>query len=204
MIFLGLDPGTSDNMALAALLPEGTTPNGLRVAVAEPGDGEILDRAVKMRAALREKFWRMALPDGHKVTMALEWQRPLKTDKRPQNICDLSAFAGIALATIQAEAEILRIDHAAVSVYTPLPEEWKGQVLKHIKHNRIVREAGGPEVVSLALQRSNIPVPKNLGAFTKEFTGLAGNVIDAIGLALWARERTLLRERIERATMPRS
>lgn len=194
MIYLGLDPGTLNNMALAALLPD----DALRVLIVEPGEGEIRERATRVHSSLREKFRRLLLPQGHSVKLALEWQRPLKTDKRPQNICDLSAFAGIALATLQGEVELLSADR--LDVYTPLPEDWKGQVKKHIKHNRIVAEAGIGRVEH-ALVRADVPVPKELGRFAKEFTGLAGNVLDAIGLALWARERHRLRLTIDAAML---
>jgi hypothetical protein len=201
MIFLGLDPGTSDNMALAALLDERYTER-LRVLLVEPGDGkEPRDRAPRVLSSLREKFIRLALPQGNSVVLALEWQRPLEGDKRPKNICDLSAFAGIALAATQVLAGNLAAEEPQVML--PLPEEWKGQVKKHIKHNRIVAEAGRGQV-TMALERAGIPVPKNLGSFTKEFTGLAGNALDAIGLALWARERSSLQDLIRRATLPRS
>lgn len=186
-------------MAFAALLPN-PHPDVL-VALVEPGSGEIRERAVRVHSSLREKFRRLGLPRGHSCKLALEWQRPLKTDKRPQNISDLSAFAGIALAVLQVEVELLSADR--LDVYTPLPEEWKGQVPKHVKHNRIVAEAGGAARVAYTLERAGIPVPKDLGRFTREFTGMAGNALDAIGLALWAQERHRLQLLSLTATMKR-
>lgn len=192
MIYLGLDPGTSDNMALAVLFP-----GDIRVALADCGDArDARARAVNAQAAVYQSFVQCSacLGAGQLGVLALEWQRPLPTDKRPVNICDLSAFAGIALATIQS------LFGSGLTVYTPLPEEWKGQVPKHIKHNRIVSAAGLALVVH-ALDRADIPVPKDLGAFKKEFTGKAGNALDAIGLTLWARERQQLQARVRSARL---
>lgn len=177
MFYLGVDPGTTDNMALAAILPSGE----IRAVLVEEGEGsDPMQRArnasQRIRAALE---W--LSPVGHVPVVALEWQRPLPTDKRPKNICDLSAFAGICLATVEGYFQ-------PFTVYTVLPEEWKGSSKKWAKHNWIVKNAGRDKVVA-ALNYGDIPVPANLGSFTKEFTGKAGNALDAIGLAQWAKTK---------------
>jgi hypothetical protein len=195
MIYLGLDPGTSGNMAMAALLPDNCD-RPLRVQLAACSEEkEAKDRAADAYNHVAAAFNRMLLPLGWFTTLALEWQRPLPGDRRPKNICDLSAFAGIALATIQSRCRV-------EAVYTPLPEEWKGSVSKWVKHNRIVA-AVGLKAVQEALAYAYIPIPSNLGSFTREFTGKAGNALDAIGLALWVRERSQLLERARKATLSR-
>lgn len=194
MIYLGLDPGTSDNMAIAAL-----SDTFLAVRLAAGGkEKDAKERAAGAHARVRSAFMSLAIPSGLiQCTLAVEWQRPLSTDKKPQNICDLAAFAGIALATIQSLTHCLQ-------VLAPLPQEWKGSIDKHIKHNRIVAAAGGAVRVSKALEAAEIPVPANLGAFEKLFTGKAGDALDAIGLALWARERAKLQALVRSATLPPS
>lgn len=181
MIYLGVDPGTTNNMAVAALHPTGQ----IQVRLVPEGDGkDPRERARGCARRLHAVFMSLELPAGVPMTVALEWQRPLKTDRRPQNISDLSAFAGIALAMIE---ESFATDPR---VYTPLPEEWKHSVKKFIKHNRIVA-AAGLGAVQRALAVAGIPVPSNLGKFDKEFTGMAGNAIDALGLAQWAKIKAL-------------
>lgn len=198
MIFLGLDPGTSDNMALAALWPECPDPQSrLRVElVAESEGADARARALGAFRATLASFKKLGLPREEMCVLGLEWQRPLPTDKRPVNISDLSAFAGIGLAAMQSTWQV-------VDVYTPLPEQWKGSIPKYVKHNRIVGAAGVSAVVS-ALTRAGIPVPKNLGKFTREFTGKAGNALDAIGLAYYSSAHYALRETVRKATLPPS
>lgn len=177
MIYLGLDPGTKDNMVLAALLPD----DDLRVAIIDCGkDGDARSRTIVAAPATRSAIQSLALPVDAGL-LVVEWQRPLPGDKRPKNISDLSAFAGLAMGVIQGSFSNL-------TVFTPTPEEWKGQVPKHVKHNRIVALAG-IDRVRFALERAGIPVPASLGRFAKEFSGKASNAIDAIGLALWGKQQ---------------
>lgn len=199
MIYLGCDPGTSGNMALAAIFPPTFGGPSLRVRLAELASDakDARARAPAMGAAVRCALLGLHLPIAMPGTMALEWQRPLPDDKNPQNICDLSAFAGIALATIQARFGM------PLEVFLPTPNEWKGEVPKHIKHNRIVAVAGLP-AVRYALQEAQIPVPSNLGSFTKKFSGMASDAIDAIGLALWARDKAALRVAVRSAILPKA
>jgi hypothetical protein len=192
MIFLGLDPGTSDNMAVAALLPDLT----IRVALARGADGkDPRDRAPGLKAELFLALASLGLPRGTPGILALEWQQNRPGDPRPQNIIDLSAFAGIALAIVQVQ-----FGSTPLEVFTPFPSDWKGQVPKHVKHNRIVALASIARVRS-ALQAADIPCPKDLGVFTKTFSGKASDAIDAIGLALWARDKAALRATVRRAIL---
>ena len=192
MLYLGLDPGTSDNMALAAILPN----DDIVVALARAGEGkDARSRAATASAEVSRAFASLLLPRSLPGILALEWQRSLPGDKNPDNIIDLSAFAGIALATIQARFSM------PLEVFVPLPNEWKGEVPKHVKHNRIVALAGKARVES-ALAYARIPSPKDLGTFAKTFTGKASDVIDAIGLAQWARERAGLRNLLRSAILP--
>jgi len=176
MIYLGLDPGTKDNMVLAALLPD-----DLRVATIDCGkDGDARSRTIVAAPAARGAIKALTLPEDAAL-LVVEWQRPLPGDKRPKNISDLSAFAGLAMGAIQG-------CFSNLTVFTPTPDEWKGQVPKHIKHNRIVALAG-LDRVRFALERAGIPVPASLGRFAREFSGKASNAIDAIGLALWGKQQ---------------
>jgi hypothetical protein len=72
----------------------------------------------------------------------------------------VQAVAGIALGVIMPRA---------TKVYLPLPVKWRGSVPKAILHERILERVGKPPT---ALQRMTVTE--------------RGNVIDAMGLALWA------------------
>ncbi len=186
MIYLGVDPGTSNNMAVAAIMPDGK----IKVRLVAEGEGkDARSRAIRCARRLHQAITDLYLPVGYTPTVAVEWQRPLSGDKNPKNICDLAAFTGIALAIVE-ESFI-----GNPVVYTPTPEEWKGSTPKHIKHNRIVAVAG-LQAVCLALQGAGIPVPPKLGRFEKEFTGMAGNALDAIGLAQWVKTKSWIRGKI--------
>jgi hypothetical protein len=198
MIYLGLDPGTSGNMALAALLPETegiTSLHPIRVALVESGTGgSARERASGVLGGVYSALARLNLPPGPTTALAVEWQQPRPNDRRPQNILDLQGFMGIATGVLLSRLP------GNQKLLTPLPSEWKGQVPKHVKHNRIVAVAGLSKVL-MALRQARIPVPPGLGDFKKEFTGMASDVLDAIGLAFWLRERLQLQALRDRATM---
>ena len=190
LIFLGCDAGTSDNMALAAIHPNGD------IAVALCGNtkpAEARDRAAGAATEISRAFSRLLIPRNMAAVLALEWQCSRPNDPRPDNIIDLSAFVGIALATIQ-----VRMGSAPLEVFLPTPDEWKGNVPKHVKQNRIVAMAG-KDVVESALVSARIPVPKNLGQFKDTSSAMASDAIDAIGLAQWARARASLRNTVRSA-----
>jgi len=190
LVFLGCDPGTSDNMALAAIHPNGDISVAL-CGTTKPAEAR--DRASGAATEISRAFSKLLLPQFCPAVLALEWQCSRPNDPRPDNIIDLNGFAGIALATIQ-----VRMGSTPLEIFLPTPDEWKGNVPKHVKQNRIVAMAG-KLVVEAALVNARIPVPRNLGQFKDVSASKASDAIDAIGLAQWARARAALRNTVRSA-----
>jgi hypothetical protein len=190
LVYLGCDPGTSDNMALAAIHPSGSIEVAL-CGTTKPAEAR--DRASSAATEISRAFSKLLLPQFCPAVLAMEWQCSRPNDPRPDNIIDLSAFVGIALATIQ-----VRMGSTPLEIFLPTPDEWKGNVPKHVKQNRIVALAGLSHVQH-ALIMARIPVPKDLGKFQKTSSAKASDVIDAIGLAQWAKARAAMRDTVRSA-----
>lgn len=95
----------------------------------------------------------------------------------PANILKLAQFTGLALqkaAQYAASAEIV------------LPKTWKGTVAKHIHQARIVTQMGlTPETHGSGANAYTVPAEGLLGLKVTELK----HVIDAVGIAMWARDR---------------
>lgn len=193
MNYLGIDPDTS-HMGIALLCGD-----RLHFFCARAKGKSATDRMVPMASALDGELLSVNhlvnSEDHSDLHVAIEWPLPRPGDPNPKNIAELMACAGMAVQG----SEFLK----ATKTYLPLPSDWKGQVPKHEKHNRIVREVGY-QTVHIALNLAGIPCPGDLGSFKKEFTGLASHLLDALGLALWARERARLQALVRRSKLPSS
>jgi hypothetical protein len=189
MIYLGIDPDTT-HMGIASLR------NGsLKVALARVPDGPVLQRLVAMtRTSYIYEEILSVLPSwplskGEQIVAAVEMQHARPKDRRPDDIVKLATAAGIALCAVSGYVGV------SGTILTPIPSEWKGQVPKGEKQNRIVQEIGIAHFAR-ALKWADIPIPPDLGNFTTEFTGLASHVIDAAGLCVWAMRGQSVRDAV--------
>jgi len=106
----------------------------------------------------------LLLTKGDPVVTAVEWPMIYPRLKaRPNDILSLATVAGMAMAKLPC----------SVRSFLPRPQTWKGTVPKEIAQKRYLAESGlslkSPEFASIK--------PK-----------FRTHVVDAIGLALWARK----------------
>lgn len=182
-LFIGIDPGL--RCTGWAELSE----TELVLMAIEHDEGSMENRAQVMQGIMQIRL-DFALESGRPVVLAVEWQQERgQNDRAPaDDIINLCGFAGIAAGTVMTRASLV------YDVYLPRPVDWKGSVPKHLHQNRIVAQAG-LERVTEALQGHQCPVPRDLGNFTRPFSGKAKEPIDALGLAMWAQNRYRLEER---------
>jgi len=164
----GLAVWRSGGLAFAAYLPRDTRPGPSCVAM-----GRALDHA------LAGRVWSAG---------AVEW--PVQRHGaahyvRRSDISDLTAVAAVcAYVLSQHGAEVL----------TPLPERWKGQVPKHIHTARVIGGALAreklPRVEGYQSSAPGLLSGLELSRICWETRALSHNIVDAIGIGLWALGRT--------------
>lgn len=159
MIILGIDPDTKATGC--ALLDDQRIADVRCIRV--PG-ARAEDRIATMAWILRNWVAEQA-PDV--LVVEAPWIPPSlrfgRRQVRPNDIVNLAMVAGAALAGGRADVKVL----------TPRPHEWRGTAPKDVVQRRILQEVG----LTLA---------------SPEFEGIIPSMrthaVDALGLALWARE----------------
>ena len=110
-----------------------------------------------------------ALPELHDAVVAIEWQHMRYYEKNPNAMMGVQAVAGMALAAV--------VSHGALPsrILLPRPSEWKGTIAKEIHQRRILKSL-------------NCTIDSDIFAHIPR--SLRQHVVDAMGLALWAREQS--------------
>jgi len=125
---------------------------------------------------------------GTKITgIVIEGQEYYLTDQerksKPEDLIKVAFMAGAAagICTNAFGSEDLPIK-------CPLPKEWKGNVPKHIKQERILKELNIP-VLKHVGRGGKFPVPKPTMMVRNNVTDSCWyDILDAAGLALWGLE----------------
>jgi len=172
MISIGIDPDVH-TCAIACLIEhsEGTE---IAVRVVRNPHGKGREAALIMACDVFEDYKGSEDID----VLTVEGQDVRYTGKtshaNPQDVCNLSLITGAAYACIPA-----------VVKYSPLPREWKGTVLKHIKQCRILDGLGIP--YTMAGGTHPYPVPINFERYCVGKVNATDwkDLTDALGLAAW-------------------
>lgn len=171
---LGLDP---DTKATGIAIVENGVLDWVGTAVAQGATAA--DRRQSMARELHDVFVNVGGID----VVVIEWQNIRPGDKRPNDILELAAVAGMALSLAGMVSP--------TKILTPLPVQWKGTVDKKIHQSRTITKVGLRQDLTLT---NNVPI--NGAEHVKP--AHRTHVIDAIGLALWGYERSSLLERVEK------
>lgn len=194
MIFIGVDPDTHD-LPIAEIhdgkygnvqrpasiqIPQGwLSIEVLRVPAKLKGD----EAMVAMARLLNQSVPQMTQGEGRVLCVEHQFYAP-GAKARAQDIARLSFVAGAAVASIAAE-----------HCYTPLPQQWKGTVKKHIHQARIAQRLGWEANID---GEYAIPIKEDIRHLVERVNDWK-HAFDAIGLALWAMERHELKEKIRAA-----
>ena len=162
MIFIGIDPDTKATGI--AVLADGAWILGLARA-----KGRLMaDRIPGMASAITEKLSELLTPGLIVPTVvAIEWMHIRPCERNPNSVIGVQAVGGMAVSSVVALG--------AGIIHTPIPSKWKGNIPKPVHHKRILAQVG-------------------LTSESPEFKGMPKSmhthVIDAIGLALWAKSQS--------------
>lgn len=171
VIAVGIDPDTT-NTGIGLVYASLGGARYLDHAIADSKGCSAMDRRAGMAVAIRVAL--MDLVRRHTPQVgAVEWQGIRPGDPRPDDVCQLNAVAGMALAGL--------VTTFSPALFLPLPVQWKGSVPKAIHQPRVLARLG----------------------LTKGFSGLGSkesHVVDALGLAAWAAEQWLTQQRIRAVT----
>jgi hypothetical protein len=116
-----------------------------------------------------------------------------RSGKNPRSMIPLAQVAGMAAG---AAPYLLTNNIEFVK-----PSVWKGSVPKHVQQAKTFAKLGIPYRVTTGKEPYCIPTVAIAGADFPD--GLWKHVADAAGIALWAYERDLLKERMEEARTSR-
>lgn len=172
--YIGVDPDT-ETSGVAIIWPNGQ----IELRLARSKGRLMADRMGGMAQALLDAIptvYRRDLlvqPDRRieSPCVAIEWQhiRSRGKERNPNSMMGVQAVAGMAMAA----AVYRRV--RGEDILRPLPWEWKGSIPKEIHQKRVLRAA---ELSHDSPQFHGIPKTMH------------EHVIDALGLALWAKEWT--------------
>lgn len=120
-------------------------------------------------------------PHGSFDLIAIESQQVYRGSQARGNQADLIRLAHVTGAALLSAGQIF--PRAAMAA--PTPQAWKGQVPKHIHHQRILKRLG----VEYSMRGEKV-IPKFSRAtlFEPPPIGDMHHVLDALALALWADE----------------
>ncbi len=124
-------------------------------------------------------------------TVAIEGQTiSFKQTRDPNSIIQLAHVTGCAVSAVRA--------HCICCIVIPPPREWKGQVPKHIHHQRICKKIGWKcEIRGTGARQYGVPT--NSPILMSRGVGQWKHALDAVGLALWAQEKYACASRVKRA-----
>jgi hypothetical protein len=129
---------------------------------------EIGERCQRVASAIIR--WGMAF-DMEPRTLVFEWpQSYFGKGKGSQN--DLFGLAGVGMAVAGQLAMALAARHLAITIHTPTPAEWAGQVPKSTSGDPFVSPRGLRIKSRLSLEEVAAIVPSH-------------DAVDAVGLGLW-------------------
>lgn len=167
--FLGIDPDTR-NQAFAVVNLDGT-----------------IDKAWVFKSKNSSEFEQakahLVNKDLKPFYAIIEGQQIYKDKKEsnPADLIKLSRSSGMSALWCAAQENCL-------GMHVALPREWKGTAHKHEKQAKILMELGQvPVIKGKGKHRYCVPADDFLGLNMTEYK----HVIDAIGLAMWARDQFL-------------
>lgn len=166
---IGIDPDTKTT-GIAIIHPNGQIELRLARSKGRFADDRFPGMAAALLCELPLARFELSQP-GMKLepVAAVEFQhiRP-RGEKNPNSMMGVQAVAGMAVTALIARKV------CPGDILTPLPVDWKGSIPKEVHQRRILREAG-------------------LHEDSPEFHGIPKSmrqhVIDALGLAMWARKQ---------------
>lgn len=178
-LFLGIDPDTR-NQAFAAMNLDGVIETAWVFKSKNSSEFE------QAKAHLENK------PLDHFFAI-IEGQQIYRDDKKsnPADLLKLSRSSGMAALWCAAQQNCL-------GMHVALPREWKGTAAKHAKQAQILMALGQtPIVKGKGNHRYCIPADDFLGLNMTEYK----HVIDAIGMAMWARDLFLWQNKKKRSSL---
>jgi len=178
MMFVGIDPDLH-NLGFALVDAEGHVLKVNVVRVPKSFKGEEAVAEMISEAPRNLDFWVPEEVCRRGFTAAIEGQQIYygKSQVRPDSLLLLAQVAGAAACA-------MRICGAS-TIILPRPRKWKGEVPKPIHQARILSRLGWAYKKTQGYSYPTDP-PKHLGSLRPEEWK---HVVDAIGLALWARDR---------------
>lgn len=189
MIYLGCDPDTHST-GMAAVDEHGRVLGVWCIKAKGKTEGQAVVAMSRAFDAFLPKIYATDDLDWHSLdAVAVEFPEIVysaREGKNPRNIITLTAVAGVCLGRIVAST-YFKCNH-----YFPRPREWKGSVPKHIHQARTCKHLGWAyEVHGKDQGRYCQPSdpPKLLGDDTLN-PGDWKHIMDAIGLALWAKDKS--------------
>lgn len=186
-IFIGIDPDLH-NTGIAVVDSTGRviTVECVSVAASLRADHAVVAMSGALVNAMRFYDQTYAIN-----TVAIEGQTiSFRQTRDPNSIIQLAHVTGCAVSAVRA--------HCICAILIPTPAKWKGQVPKHIHHERICKKVGWDcEIHGSKAGRYGVPTNAQMGTTIK--TGQWKHALDAVGLALWAQEKHACASRAKRA-----
>lgn len=120
-------------------------------------------------------------PRGPADLIAIESQQVYRGSEARGNQADLIRLAHVTGAALLSAGQLF----PQASMAAPTPQAWKGQVPKHIHHQRVLKRLG----IEYSMQGEKV-IPKFSRAtlFDPPPLGEMHHVLDALALAVWADE----------------
>lgn len=179
MLFVGIDPDLRDT-GIAVLNQYGDMVAGTVVcARGARKEAQVLLMAEKLRWACREVM--LAQHDTEAMVVVESQTVAMHHTKNPGSIVLLAQVAGAAVVSAQETWTVRR-------TWLPRPNEWKGSVPKLVHQKRIARKMRWA-----ATERSGYVVPVDPPVKLSKLSGWK-HLMDAVGLALWAKEQFIKAE----------
>lgn len=189
-VYIGIDPDLHDT-AIAVVdsfgqvigLECATTPARLRADKAVVAMSAAILGVMKHHVSIYPNIAAVAI-EGQTINF--------KMTRDPGSIIKLAHVTGCAVNAVAA-ARSPHVTH----IYIPQPREWKGQVPKHIHHERICNRLGWEcEIHGSKASRYGVPTNASVGAQLK--TAQWKHALDAVGLASWVAGKQSREERVGR------
>jgi hypothetical protein len=135
-----------------------------------------------------------ALGSAHSASVTIEDQEiaySSKSGANPRSMIPLAQVAGMAFGIAASQRKLGDVQEFVK------PVVWKGSVKKHVKQGWVFDRLGISYRVTTGKEPYCVPTVTIPGADFPE--GCWKHVADAVGIALWAYDRDVLKERMEKA-----
>lgn len=197
--FIGIDPDLHTTGIAAIRDWKGERPFLLHASCIKSKGAKYGEAVLAMSAVIRDHWLKFSTsPPGYCVAFAVEGQEMyLGQTKNPRSIMYLAAAAGAALHECVAH-------YPAAYARFPRPQEWKGQVPKHVCQSRAFTKLGLPYKFKGNKEKDSAYCVPDIEEDTDKGKFNYGDwkhVGDAVALAWWVREQyiRMLRTRELRA-----